>query len=92
MLTKLYYCRGSRVIAAGWIAFMSENVILSHNRDEIIAAIGDANYHNLYSVLSTGACGAIAYGYFRIGMGSNAFTKKRSTFANSIGFSLQSMG
>ena len=92
MLKELYKCRGSRVIAAGWVAFMSENIILSHNRDEIIATIGDANYHNLYSFLSTGACGAIAYGYFRIGRGTNAFTKKRSSASNMIGFSLQALG
>eukprot|EP00040_Diaphanoeca_grandis_P005604 m.33642 g.33642 ORF g.33642 m.33642 type:complete len:288 (-) comp16850_c0_seq1:168-1031(-) len=53
-----------KIIGLGWCGFIAENLILSENRTEIIAKIGDDNYHHVYNTLSTTACSAIAYGYY----------------------------
>ena len=49
-----------RWIGAGWAGFVAENLVLSHNREEIITALGERNYHRAYNFLSTSACAAIA--------------------------------
>lgn len=59
--------RGVRLIGGGWVFFITENVVLSGNRDAIIASIGEVNYTRTYSALSTCACASIAYGYLRHG-------------------------
>jgi uncharacterized membrane protein len=59
--------KGVRWIVGGWIFFMGENIVLSHNRSEIIQYTGDREYHLMYSALSTTACGSILWGYFRHG-------------------------
>lgn len=59
--------RGVRLIGGGWVFFITENVVLSGNRDGIIASIGEVNYTRTYSALSTCACASIAYGYLRHG-------------------------
>lgn len=61
--------KGVRWIGGGWLAFLSENLILSHNRDVIISQIGDDNYHRMYNTLSSMACASILYGYIRHGRG-----------------------
>ncbi|KAI8896444.1 hypothetical protein BC833DRAFT_566617 [Globomyces pollinis-pini] len=58
---------GVRYITLGWSFFIAENVILSHNRTDIIERIGDDNYHRIYNTLSSVACGSIAYGFLRYG-------------------------
>ena len=57
--------KGVRWIGGGWAFFIAENLILSHNRSEIINGIGDGNYHTVYNTLSTAACGSIGYGFFK---------------------------
>mmetsp|Transcript_25225 Transcript_25225/g.25440 ORF Transcript_25225/g.25440 Transcript_25225/m.25440 type:complete len:276 (-) Transcript_25225:7-834(-) len=57
--------RGVLFVTVGWLSFMTENLILSHNRNEIIAHFGSDSYHFAYSALSTISCGAIVYSYFR---------------------------
>ena len=58
---------GVRLIGGGWAFFIAENVVVSNNRDAIIASIGEVNYRRVYSGLSTCACASIAYGYLRHG-------------------------
>jgi uncharacterized membrane protein len=57
--------RGVRWVLAGTSGFVLENIVLSHNRTELIEAFGEAEYHTCYSLLSTLACGSVAYGYVR---------------------------
>ena len=40
--------RGAKWIAVGWTAFIAENLILSHNRDEIIGVFGPKAYNYTY--------------------------------------------
>ena len=86
------WCRGSKYIAFGWIGFISENLILSHNREEIINAYGKDNYTLAYSTLSTATCSSIAWGLFRHGIGKSPFVAKRSGIALATGFLLQTLG
>ena len=94
MLTpsQVFSCRGSKYIAFGWIGFISENLLLSHNREEIISAYGKDNYILAYSTLSTATCGSIAWGLFRHGIGKSPFVAKRSGIALATGFLLQTLG
>lgn len=52
---------GVRWVALGWTGFIAENLILSENRTAIIDAIGDREYHLVYSALSTAACTSIGW-------------------------------
>lgn len=58
---------GVRLIVGGWTLFVGENLILSHNRTEIIDRLGEGGYHGIYNSLSGLACSSIAYGYMRYG-------------------------
>jgi len=60
---------GVRWIAGGWLAFTAENLILSENRSEIIAAYGETNYRLVYSTLSTVSMASVIIGYVRGGPG-----------------------
>ena len=62
---ELLASRGARWIAAGTAAFVGENLILSHNRTEIIKHFGPNVYHISYSALSTAAVGSVAWGYYK---------------------------
>jgi uncharacterized membrane protein len=62
--------KGAKLIAAGWAAFVLENLILSENRSEIIKKINDKNYHRIYNACSTASMAAVIYGYFRHGKNS----------------------
>lgn len=85
--------KGVRYIASGWVFFISENLILSHNRTEIIDQFGDDNYHRLYNSLSTLACGGLAYSYYYYGRRQGPLLhQKLGHTANFIGFTLQSLG
>eukprot|EP00451_Oxyrrhis_marina_P020808 CAMPEP_0204353296 /NCGR_PEP_ID=MMETSP0469-20131031/32557_1 /ASSEMBLY_ACC=CAM_ASM_000384 /TAXON_ID=2969 /ORGANISM="Oxyrrhis marina" /LENGTH=255 /DNA_ID=CAMNT_0051340183 /DNA_START=16 /DNA_END=783 /DNA_ORIENTATION=+ len=57
--------RQVRLIAFGWLGFVGENLVMSHNRDLIISNYGDGVYHGVYNTLSTVACGCIAYGFLK---------------------------
>ncbi len=59
---------GVRWITAGWVGFLAENFILSHNRDELIDRLGESTYHNVYGAFSLVACSSIAYGYKKYGV------------------------
>jgi uncharacterized membrane protein len=59
--------KGVRWITLGWVAFIGENLVMSHNREWIIEQFGDRAYHQTYNVLSTMACASIAFGFFRHG-------------------------
>lgn len=61
--------KGVRWITYGWGLFIAENVVLSHNRDQLIDEFGDTAYHGVYSALSTVACVSIGYGYWGHGRG-----------------------
>jgi len=84
--------RGSKWIAVGWTAFIAENLILSHNRDEIIGSFGPKAYNYTYSFLSTAACGSIAYGFLRHGRAKERIFANRSPLAKGFGVALQVAG
>ena len=84
--------KGIRWMSAGWIGFITENVVLSENRTEIIAAFGDDNYHRLYNTLSTLACGSIGWGFFKHGRGKGPIFSHRSKASLFSGYVLQTMG
>jgi hypothetical protein len=54
---------GSKIVAAGWIGFLFENVVLSENREWLCTEYGEENYHLGYNTLSSAACLSILYGY-----------------------------
>lgn len=78
--------------ATGWTAFILENLILSENRQTIIDALGDDNYHLAYSTLSTLACGSIMYGYLRYGRGKGVPLSPPSTWRNGASFAFRTLG
>jgi uncharacterized membrane protein len=82
--------KGVRWISFGWASFITENVIVSDNRTQIIEAFGDDTYHALYSLLSTAAMGSIGYGYIRYGRGMGPQLSRPISSVN--GYLLQSMG
>lgn len=85
--------KGVRYIASGWVFFISENVILSHNRTDIINQFGEDNYHRLYNSLSTLACGGMAYSYYYYGRRQGPMLSQTLPHtSNFIGFALQSLG
>lgn len=85
---------GVRWITAGWLAFIGENLILSENRQAIIDAIGDQEYHILYGTLSTTACSSILYGYLKHGRGgiSNPPVRSVGILSYLSAFTCQSVG
>ena len=86
------HSKGIRYISLGWLGFITENVVLSENRTEIILSFGDDNYHRMYNTLSTVACGSIAYGFFRHGRGQGPILAYRSKASLFTGYVLQSLG
>ena len=54
-----------RWAVGGWSFFIAENVIISHNRTEIIEAFGNDAYHAAYNTLSKAATAAIGWGWFK---------------------------
>jgi hypothetical protein len=83
--------KGVRLVTIGWIGFISENLILSHNREYIINYYGDGNYHIAYNILSTMACSSIAYGFFKYGKLGPALPKRNLIF-QVAGFGIQAIG
>ena len=84
--------KGVRWISFGWAGFITENVVLSENRTEIIAAFGDDNYHRLYNSLSTAATLSIAWGFFKHGRGQGPIIGNRGKMSLLTGYILQSIG
>lgn len=83
--------RGIFLVSAGWVSFITENLVLSHNRDYIISNYGSDTYHMAYSTLSTISCGAICYSYFRYCKGQLRLSKV-SYIRHSLAFILQGIG
>jgi uncharacterized membrane protein len=65
---------------------------LSENREAIINAFGDENYHMAYSTLSTLACGSIFYGYIRHGRGKGPTISPPGLFRKVGATTLQTLG
>ena len=92
MATTYTLCRGSKWIAAGWIGFITENLVLSENRQYIIDNYGKDKYMAAYSSLSALSCGSIGYGLLRYGIGQSPFARSRSAVAYAAGLVLQTTG
>ena len=85
--------RGVRLIAGGWAFFITENVVVSENRDKIISFMGsEGRYIGLYGTLSTAACGSIALGYFQFGRGKGPILWRPTTGMRAAAFALQAAG
>ena len=86
--------KGVRWITLGWAGFIAENLIMSHNREWIIAEYGKSVYHGVYNTLSTAACGSIAFGFFKHGWGKGPrlWTSPRSAPIHMAAFVLQALG
>lgn len=58
--------KGVKYIGMGWVCFIGENIIVSHNREWLIEQLGsERRYRELYSLCSTIAMGSITYGYIQ---------------------------
>lgn len=79
-------------MAAGWVGFIAENLILSHNRQWIIDNYGDDNYHIAYNILSTTACSSIAYGYLKHGKAGGPSLPRRGPLVHLLAFTVQTVG
>ncbi|KNC81639.1 hypothetical protein SARC_06044 [Sphaeroforma arctica JP610] len=56
---------GVKYIFYGWTFFITENLVMSHNREYIINNYTEKNYHYAYNTLSTTACASIGYGFLK---------------------------
>jgi uncharacterized membrane protein len=83
--------KGVRFVTAGWLGFITENLVLSHNREYIISTYGDDEYHLAYNILSTAACSSIAYGFIKYGKLGTQLAK-RGPVLQAISFGVQAMG
>jgi hypothetical protein len=92
MISELFKSKGVRWISAGWTAFILENLVLSHNREDIISNFGADRYHLVYNTLSTAACGSIAWGYFKHGRKTGPVLAGRPKTVLLVGFALQTLG
>lgn len=79
-------------ISLGWIGFISENLIISDNREWIIENYGQNNYHMAYSMLSTLTSGSILYGYVRYGRGQGPKLPVPSSFRLAGSFMFTTLG
>eukprot|EP00808_Paulinella_micropora_P009866 g9054.t1 len=61
--------KGAKIVVACWTGFLVENVVLTHNREWLIARFGDERYHQFYNICSTVAVTSIAVGYWKYGRG-----------------------
>ncbi len=92
MTASLLANKGVKWVTMGWLGFIGENLIMSHNREYLIQHFGDQNYHLTYNALSTVACSSIAYGYFKYGKLGGATLKRRSPLLQFLGFGVQAIG
>lgn len=88
----LWKSKGVKWVTMGWLGFITENLVLSHNREQIIANFGDDNYHIAYNILSTAACSSIAYGFFKHGKVGGATLPRRGVGLHVLAFGLQGLG
>jgi hypothetical protein len=92
VLVLLLHALTNHCMQTGWTAFILENLILSENRQTIIEAFGDDNYHLAYSSLSTLACGSIMYGYLRYGRGKGVPVTPPGAARNAASFAFRTLG
>lgn len=92
MASSVWVHRGVRWVAAGWSAFIAENLVLSHNRDWIIAQYGDDNYHIAYNILSTLACASIGVGFFKYGKLGGPSFRPRGPALQAAALGVQALG
>jgi uncharacterized membrane protein len=84
---------GVRWVAAGWIFFIAENLILSENRETILRNYGTDTYHGVYNVLSTVSCGTIAASYWKYRQSDPIKNVVRRGFPMHLtGFIVQALG
>ena len=86
--------RGVQLIVGGWAFFITENLVLSENRECLVHEFGESTYRNVYGSLSTLATGSIAVGYLRFGRGKGPVVWKgaASAPAQFAAFAFQSLG
>jgi uncharacterized membrane protein len=85
--------KGAQLIIGGWSFFIVENVVISENRDQLLAYLGSETiYRALYGTLSTAACCSIAVGYFRFGRGQGPLVWRPSAGMQGAAFGLQALG
>jgi uncharacterized membrane protein len=92
VLSQLKANKGVKWITLGWVGFIGENLILSHNRQDVMKTFGNDTYHMIYNFLSTAACGSIAYGYFKYGKIVGPAISPRGKAVHMAGFLLHSLG
>lgn len=90
--TSFFKHKGVRWVTAGWIGFITENLVMSHNREWIISNFGDDEYHIAYNILSTAACSSIALGYFKYGKLGGALLARKGPVLQFLGFGVQALG
>lgn len=71
--------------------FIAENLVLSENREELIAYFGQETYQYTYATLSTVAMGSVCYGCIRHGRGARLW-ELAPLGTRTAGFTLQAMG
>lgn len=87
----MFKSKGVKWIGLGWTGFILENLVLSHNREEIISTFGSDKYHMVYNTLSTLACSSIAWGYYKHRK-MGPVLKGRTMLSLGAGFALQAVG
>eukprot|EP00747_Dinoflagellata_sp_TGD_P017220 gnl/TRDRNA2_/TRDRNA2_125676_c0_seq1.p1 gnl/TRDRNA2_/TRDRNA2_125676_c0~~gnl/TRDRNA2_/TRDRNA2_125676_c0_seq1.p1 ORF type:complete len:424 (+),score=89.36 gnl/TRDRNA2_/TRDRNA2_125676_c0_seq1:94-1365(+) len=95
LLLEAIQHHGVRMVAAGWSAFIVENVVVTQNRDWIINALGDEKmYISVYGTLSTTCLSATVYSYLRYARrsGPAAFTGSLPPTRAAAALALQSLG
>jgi uncharacterized membrane protein len=91
-MSSVFNNKGVKFVTIGWVGFIAENLVLSHNREYLIKNYGDDNYHIAYNVLSTAACSSIAYGFFKYGKATDSKLAARGPLARVVGFIVQTVG
>ena len=89
---SIFSSKGAVLGSAAWASFIAENLILSHNRDEIIDAFDERVYSLSYSTLSTVSCGAIAYTYLKYCRNKPPFLPARGVIYRAASFVFASAG
>lgn len=92
LLQQAASSKAVRWIGFGWIGFITENVVISDNREWIIQNYGNDNYHMAYSLLSTLTSGSILYGYLRCGRGQGPRLPQPSTIRKVSSFAFTTLG
>ena len=92
LIRKVVNDKGVLLVSFAWLSFISENLILSHNREEIISRFGPSAYYYSYSLLSTISCGAIVYSYAWHCRGRGLPSPSKTVLRQSLSFITQSLG